>query len=222
MIHANSNRQPAGRLERYMQIRTVSRWAWYTLFKNRKQNIFCYDIYGCTINRMYKKTYNMYISVFPWGSRWARNYFRMWKQKPLRVIAGKLTVRNAVNRGIVHSSKKKFRDALLDLVGINLRICGISIDPGHRRRCFRRRQRAVWAISGSRHQPRSRRRSVSCDRVNVNKPKLRNFDQPLGLPGHLQWSFRRRQRVISSKYDGTGAWQLPLPSAAEQQSRSQT
>ena len=29
-----------------------------------------------------------------------------------------------------------FRDALLDLVGINLRICGISIDPDHRRRCF--------------------------------------------------------------------------------------
>ena len=29
-----------------------------------------------------------------------------------------------------------FRDALLVLVGINLRICEISIDPGHRRRCF--------------------------------------------------------------------------------------
>ena len=26
------------------------------LFKNRKQNIICYDIYGCTINRIYKKT----------------------------------------------------------------------------------------------------------------------------------------------------------------------
>ena len=118
------------------------------------------------------------------------------------------------------AAKEIFRDALLDLVGINFRICGISIDPGHRWRCFRRRQRAVWAISGSRHQPRSRRRSVSCDRVKVNKPKLWNFDRPLGLPGYLQWSFRRRQRVISSKYDGAGAWQLPLPSAAEQQSRS--
>ena len=50
MIPANSDRQPVGRI--------------YTLFKNRKQNIFCYDIYGCTINRIYKKTYNMYISVF--------------------------------------------------------------------------------------------------------------------------------------------------------------
>ena len=82
------------------------------------------------------------------------------------------------------------------------------------------RQRAVWAISGSRHQPRSRRRSVSCDRVNVNKPKLWNFDRPLGLPGHFQWIFLRRQGVISSTYDGAGAWQLPLPSAAEQRSRS--
>ena len=54
------------------------------------------------------------------------------------------------------------------------------------RRCFWCRLCAVWAISGSRHQPRSRRRSVSCDRVNVNKPKLRHFDRPLGLPGHLQ------------------------------------
>ena len=60
------------------------------------------------------------------------------------------------------------------------------------RQCLWRRLRAVWAISGSRHQPRSRRRSVSCDRVNVNKPKLRNFDRPLGLPDHLQWSFWRR------------------------------
>ena len=57
------------------------------------------------------------------------------------------------------------------------------------RRCFWRRLRAVWAISGSRHQPRSRCRSISCERVNVNNPKLWNFDRPLGLPGHLQWSF---------------------------------
>ena len=63
---------------------------------------------------------------------------------------------------------------------INFRTCGISIDPGHRRRCFWRRQRAVWAISRSRHQPRGRRRSISCNRVNVNRPKLRNFDRPLG------------------------------------------
>ena len=66
------------------------------------------------------------------------------------------------------------------------------------RRCFGRRLRDVWAISGSHYLPRSRRRrSVSCDRVNVNKPKLRNFERPLGLLG-----------------------QLLLPSNAEQQSRS--
>ena len=92
-------REPAGRLECYMQIRTASRRAGQNdtckfgpsaggpdihigpLFNNRKQNIFCYDIYGCTINRIYKKTYNMYISVFLWGSRWARNYFSNVKTK---------------------------------------------------------------------------------------------------------------------------------------------
>ena len=83
------------------------------------------------------------------------------------------------------AAKRRFRDDLLDLVGINFCICEISIDPGHRQRCFWSRQRAVWAISGSRHQPRTRRRSVSCDRVNINKPKLQNFDRPFGLPGHL-------------------------------------
>ena len=56
-------------------------------------------------------------------------------------------------------------------------------------RCFWRQLRAIWAISRSRHQPWSHHRSVSCYRVNVNKPKLRNFERPLGLPGHLQWSF---------------------------------
>ena len=87
------------------------------------------------------------------------------------------------------------------------------------RRCFWRRLRDVWAISGSHYLPRSRRRrSVSCDRVNVSKPKLRNFDQLLGLPGHLEWSFWRQQHVISSKYDGVGVWSLP--SATKQRSRS--
>ena len=28
-------------------------------------------------------------------------------------------------------AKRRFRDVLLDIVGINFRICGISIDPGH-------------------------------------------------------------------------------------------
>ena len=119
------------------------------------------------------------------------------------------------------AAKRNFsrRDVLLHLVGINFRVCGILIDLDNSRRFFWRRLCAVWAISGSRHQPRSRCRSISCDRVNINKPKLRNFDRPLGFRGQLQWSFWCRQR-ISSKYDGAGAWQLPLPSATEQQSRS--
>ena len=145
-----------------------------------------------------KKLYNMYISVFRWGRGRREIIFRMWKQKSKRCAMPSIVASYV-------AAKRNFRDALLDLVGINLRICGISIDPGNRRRCFWRRQRAVWAISGSCHQPRSRRRSVSCDRVNVNKPKLQKFDRPLGLPGHLHGSIWRTQRVISLKYDGAGA-----------------
>ena len=54
-----TDRQPAVRLERYMKFGTASRRSGYThgpLFKNRKQNIICSDFYGCTINRIYKKT----------------------------------------------------------------------------------------------------------------------------------------------------------------------
>ena len=99
--------EPAIRIEHYMQKRAVSRRPGWNdtcklipsaggpdihigpLFKIRKQNIICYDIYGCTINRIYKKKYNMYISFFGGGrGRW-EIIFRMWKQKPLRVIAEK-------------------------------------------------------------------------------------------------------------------------------------
>ena len=39
---------------------------------------------------------------------------------------------NVVNRDDVRSRKKNFvGDVLLDFVGINFRICGISIDAGH-------------------------------------------------------------------------------------------
>ena len=87
-----------------------------------------------------------------------------------------------------------------------------NFDPCHRRRCFWRRQHAVWTISGSRHQSRSRRRSYrqpwnnSRDRAYVNWRKcgrytryLRNFDGPLGLSGRRRQCFWRRQYVISSK-----------------------
>ena len=50
----------------------------------------------------------MYISVFQWGQGRREIIFRMCEQKPLRMIAEKKTVRNAVNRSFVRSSKKKF------------------------------------------------------------------------------------------------------------------
>ena len=70
---------------------------------------------------------------------------------------------------------------------------------------------AIWATSGSRRQPWS----VSCDLVNINKRILRNFDRPLGLPGHRRRCFWWQQHVISLKNDGVGLWKLPLPSVVE-------
>ena len=54
------------------------------------------------------KKLNVYLG-FSVGTQGRREIiFRMQDQKPLRVIAEKKTVRNAVNRGVVRSSKKKF------------------------------------------------------------------------------------------------------------------
>ena len=104
------------RLERYLQNGAVIRWLGYNatckmvplsgwlalhigpLSKIEKKLFFSYDIYGFAINRIYKKDYIMYISVFQSESRSSRNYFS------LRVIAGKKTVRNAVNHGIIAAS----------------------------------------------------------------------------------------------------------------------
>ena len=135
----------------------------------------------------------MYISVFQWGQGRREIIFRMWKQKPLRVIAGNKTVRNAVNRGVVCSSKKKFFKTFAWSHIHKLSYLRNFDRSWSSRRCFWCRLRAVLVISKSHHQLRSRWRTVSCDRVNVNKPKLRNFDWPLGLSGHLQWSFWHRQ-----------------------------
>ena len=41
------------------------------------------------------------------------------------------------------AAKEVFRDDLLDLIGTNFRICGISINPGHPGDVFLRRLRAV-------------------------------------------------------------------------------
>ena len=152
----------------------------------------------------------MYISVFRWGVKIvAKLSVECENKSPLRVIAGKkqcampsiaasfVAAKRSFSRRFAWSRRHKFS----------------YLRNFHRfwssRRCFWCWLRAVWAISGSRPQLRSRHRSVSCDRVDVSKPKLRNFDRPLGLPGHHQWSFWRRQRAISSKYDGAGARQLP-------------
>ena len=132
----------------------------------------------------------MYISVFRWGSRLFRNNFLNVKTKAGASDSRNKTVRNAVNRGGVRSRKKKMcltsfawfrRHTFSYLHNFNR--------SWSSRRCFWHRLRAVWAISRNHHQPRSRRLSVSCDRVNVNKPKLRNSDRPLGLPGHFQSRF---------------------------------
>ena len=71
---------------------------------------------------------------------------------------------------------------MLDLVGLHFRICGILIDPGHPGDVFdvgyMPFERSLEAAIS-----RGAAAKVSCDCVNVNKPKFRNFDRPLGLPG---------------------------------------
>ena len=53
-------------------------------------------------------------------------------------------MRNAVNHGDVRQQEKEvFRDVLLHFVGINFRICGISIDSGHPGDVFDVKLRAV-------------------------------------------------------------------------------
>ena len=74
--------EPVIRIEHYMQKLAVSRWPGQNdtcksiqsagvpvinigpLLQNRKQNIICYDIYGCTITRIYKKNSTRCISRF--------------------------------------------------------------------------------------------------------------------------------------------------------------
>ena len=51
------------------------------LFKYRRNKCFSHYIYGFAIYRIYKKLYNMYISVCRWGSRSSRNYFSNVKTK---------------------------------------------------------------------------------------------------------------------------------------------
>ena len=129
----------------------------------------------------------MYILVLRWGSRSSRNYFSNVKTKAVASV-GRKRKQCAMPSiaALFEAAKRSFRDVLLDLVGIHFRICGFSIDPGHLGDVF-----DVGCVTFERSPEaaishRSRCRSVSCDRVNVNKPKLRNYNRPLGLPGHLQ------------------------------------
>ena len=88
--------EPAVRLEHYLQNGTDSRRPGQNdtcklrplagcpdlhigpLFKNRKQNIICYDIYGCTTNRIYNKNSTICISRFFGGGQGRREInFRM-------------------------------------------------------------------------------------------------------------------------------------------------
>ena len=131
----------------------------------------------------------MYISVFRWGSRSLRNYFSNVRTIAVASDSRKKTMCNAINRGIVRISNKKFSRCFAWSRRRKFSYLRNFDRSWSSRRCFWRRLRAIWAISGSRHWPRSRRLSITCNRVNINKPKLRNFDRPLGFPGHLQWRF---------------------------------
>ena len=105
--------------------------------------------------------------------------------EPLRVIAKK-TVRNTVYCGIVRSSKKSFSRHYALSCRHKFLYLRNFIDPGHSGDVFdvdyvpfvRSAEAAIsrGAAAGA----------LVAISVNVNKPKLQNFDRPLGLPGHLQ------------------------------------
>ena len=78
--------------------------------KIEKKYFVSYDIYGFAINRIYKRTSTICISLFFGGgwSRSLRNYFSNVRTKANASDSRKKTVRNAVNRGGVRNSKKKF------------------------------------------------------------------------------------------------------------------
>ena len=82
-LHEKTDRQPAVRLERYMKFGTASRRSGYTqlhigpLFKNRKQNITCYDMVVVYIECTIKTLQYVYLG-FSMGGRGRREIiFRM-------------------------------------------------------------------------------------------------------------------------------------------------
>ena len=107
-----------------------------TIQANQRRGGLRRFIYGCSINRILKKTLQ-YVYLGFSMARSSRNYFQNVKTKAVASDSRKVNgTQCRQSRRRLQQEKEVFRDALLDLVGINLRICGISIDPGHRQRCF--------------------------------------------------------------------------------------
>ena len=133
------------RLVRYMQYGAIIRqpgWnatckmaplsGWAALYtgplsKNRKIFIFLsYNVYGFAINRIYKKLYNMYISIFRWGSKPSRNHFSNVKTKAVANDSRKKEqcAMPSIAASFV-AAKRSFPRRLFDLVCINFCIFGI-------------------------------------------------------------------------------------------------
>ena len=133
----------------------------------------------------------MYISVFRWGTRLLRNYLSNVKTKAIASDRRQKTFTMPSIAASFVAGKGSFLRHFAWFRRHKFSYLQNFDRSWSSRRCFWRWLRAVWAFSIS------RRGSVSCDHVNVNKPNLQNFDRLLGLPGHLQSSFLRRLHVIS-------------------------
>ena len=115
MLTAKWRRYPGAWLERNLQNGSVIRMAGFThrLCLNIGEIFFySYDIYSFAINRIYKKKLQYVYLGFSVGSRSSRNYFSNVRIKTVASDSKKKTVHNAVNRGVVRSSKKKFFDTV--------------------------------------------------------------------------------------------------------------
>ena len=128
-VCAKWRRYPGARLERYLQNGAVIRMPGFFCLEIEEIYFFSYDIFGFAINRIYKKTIQYVYLGFSVGVKVVEKLFFVGEnQKTLRVIVGKNCAMPSM------AAKEPFRDVLLNLVGINFRISGISIDPGNSRR----------------------------------------------------------------------------------------
>ena len=103
------------------------------MFKNRKSIFFSYDIYGFTLNRIYKKTLRYVYLGFSVGIKVVKKLFFVGEKKAVASDSRKKTVCNAIIVAASLQQKDVVREVLLDLVGINFRNCRTTIDPGHHR-----------------------------------------------------------------------------------------